>query len=139
MRKGKKKRLGVLSYGYCVIKAKPGIVTSCFRLRELRQCDKPKAGRKNEQRNGLTVRGLKPIDSGTIGEKKHKRKIILIIRVGCGVPRKIKLANTAKNRKALMITGPAIWSRGSNAKKKKNDGSTLCGTASPPMGESTWL
>ena len=25
-------------------------------------------------------------------------------------PRRIKLANTAKKRKALMITGPAIWS-----------------------------
>lgn len=119
MRKEKKKRSGVPSYRYCVIKARPGMVTSCFRLRELQRCDKPKAGRKNEQRNGLTVRGLKHIDSGTIGAKKHKWKIIMIISVGGGVPRKIKLASTAKNRKALMITGPAIWSRGSNAKKKR--------------------
>jgi hypothetical protein len=45
-----------------------------------------------------------------IGEKNHKREIIMIIRVGGCAPRKIKLASTAKNRKALMITGPAIWS-----------------------------
>jgi hypothetical protein len=64
-----------------------------------------------------------------IGEKNHKWEIIMIIRVGGCAPRKIKLANTAKNRKALMITGPAIWSRECR-QKEKEDGSTLYSTAS---------
>ena len=52
------------------------MITFCFRLRGLGlRCDQLKAA---EKKGDLTIRGLKSLDRGTIGEKNHKRKIIMI-------------------------------------------------------------